>query len=211
MDAKRTRRLLIVAFALSLLLHALFATAVHWRLPSPSEEEQVIHVQRITARSITPHLPTPPPPTPKPAPVPTRPAPHRIASKPAGKPSREGTRAAGGSAGGVPTPAPTVAAAGPTPAPCSSTDLPPHITTAPAPPDIAPQARAAATSGTTKVHVSLDADGNVTNAAVVQTSGNTSLDLVALEMAKSAAYAPAYHDCKAVASTYDFSARFVAW
>jgi TonB family protein len=213
MDAKRTRRLLIVAFALSLLIHAVMAIGVHWNFREPANEVQVVHVQRLRP-SVIARVPTPPPPTPRPKPVPTRiPAAPRPAAKPVGKPSLRGIRPAGGHSVAVsPRPAATAAATvAPTVAPCGKTDTPARVTAAPTPPDIAPQARADATNGTTKVQVTLDPSGAVENASVIQTSGNPSLDLVALEMAKSAAYAPAYHDCKAIASTYDFSARFVAW
>jgi TonB family protein len=212
MDAKRTRRLLIVAFALSLLIHAIVASGIRWRLPEPTEEEQVVHVQRVTRQNIprppSPPPFTPPPHTPAPSPVHATPA-----AKPRGKPSTRGIHGVGPGALAATTPAPIAAptAVAATSAPCKNSDLPAELAASPTPPDIAPQVRAQATNGITKVRVALDASGNVQDASVVQTSGNTSLDLVALTMAKSAQYTPAYHDCKAVAGTYDFSARFIAW
>jgi hypothetical protein len=46
---------------------------------------------------------------------------------------------------------------------------------------------------------------------VSQSTGNTSLDLVAVSMARDARYSPALHDCKPIAAAYDFSVKFVAW
>jgi TonB family protein len=61
------------------------------------------------------------------------------------------------------------------------------------------------------VRVLLDATGQVTSAGVTQSSGNSSLDLVATAMARGARYTPALHDCKPIAGTYTFSVKFVAW
>ena len=81
----------------------------------------------------------------------------------------------------------------------------------PAPADIPLAARSQGTDGTTLVDVKLDAKGSVTGAAISQSSGNASLDVVALGMARDATYSPATHDCKPVASTYTFSVKFAAW
>jgi TonB family protein len=215
MDSKRTRRLLIVAFALSLLIHTLIALRLRWPFPEAETEVRAVRVEHVTlARLPTPppHTPTPPPtPTPKPAqtPAPVKHAPVPLHEKPA----KHGTGSGASQPIARTTPAPTIAASppAPTPTPCTGTDVPARITAEPTPPEIAPQTRADAANGTTRVQVTLDATGNVENASVTQTSGSPSLDLVALQMAKSAAYTPAYHDCKAIASTYNFSARFVAW
>ncbi|HEY9179906.1 MAG TPA: TonB family protein, partial [Candidatus Baltobacteraceae bacterium] len=59
--------------------------------------------------------------------------------------------------------------------------------------------------------VQIDPKGAVTNAAVSQSSGNSGLDAVAMQMAKSASYSPALVKCKPVASTYTYSVKFVAW
>ncbi len=82
---------------------------------------------------------------------------------------------------------------------------------APSPPDIAPDARAKGTSGVALVSVRLDPNGQVLGADVTQSTGNSSLDLVAVAMARDARYSPARHDCKPVASAYTFSVKFVAW
>jgi TonB family protein len=59
--------------------------------------------------------------------------------------------------------------------------------------------------------VSLDPEGQVLAAAVAQSTGNSSLDLVAVGMARDARYSAALHDCKPVAGSYTFSVKFVAW
>jgi TonB family protein len=61
------------------------------------------------------------------------------------------------------------------------------------------------------VRVSLDPSGSVRQTTVVQSSGNTSLDLVAVSMARAARYMPATHACKPIASEYLFKAKFSAW
>jgi TonB family protein len=81
----------------------------------------------------------------------------------------------------------------------------------PAPPEIAPDVRASGTDGLALVSVALDPTGQVTNTGVAQSTGNASLDLVAVAMARDARYSPALHDCKPIAATYTFSVKFVAW
>jgi TonB family protein len=81
----------------------------------------------------------------------------------------------------------------------------------PGPPDIPVEARADDTNGIASVRVSLGPEGQVLTAAVAQSTGNSSLDLVAVGMARDARYSAALHDCKPVAGSYTFSVKFVAW
>jgi outer membrane biosynthesis protein TonB len=46
---------------------------------------------------------------------------------------------------------------------------------------------------------------------VAQSTGNSSLDLVAVSMAREAHYDPPLHDCKPIAGAATFSVKFVAW
>ena len=215
MDVRRSRRLLIAAFALSLLIHLIVASGVRWPFGRTRDETEVVHVQNLRVTRIA-HVPTPPPHTPPPqtpppsatpGPVPSaRPVTHRA-------PSSSGVGGATGKVGVTRTPAPAPAAT-PAPSPtvaCANNDLPATLAASPPPMDISPQARADGVSGTTRVRVSLDANGEVQNAAVVDSSGSGSLDLVAVSMARAAQYSPAQHDCKAVASDYTFSVKFVSW
>lgn len=204
---RRPPRLLLIAFALSLLLHALIATFLRPARPSPQTQAEVISVVRSV--TIAAARQTPPPPRPHQTPHP------RIAS-PVRTSLPKGTVAAG--SGGSSTSAPATPA--PTPAPaatvaavsaCSRKNLGPSVLATPGPPDIPTETRAEATNGTVVVKVQLDAGAAITGTSVEQSSGNSSLDLVAVAMARDARYSPAMADCKPVAGEYAFSVKFVAW
>jgi TonB family protein len=197
---------LIAAFAVSLLIHLIWAFLV--RRTQPPVETQVETVT-IRHRLTMTKMPTPPP-LPKRTPVPhpvatSRPAPRAThATQSVG--AQGGTGRATAAPTQAPTPAPTVSALL-----CAKNDIEAIVRSSPAPPDIPIPARAEGTSGTTLVDVKLDAQGTVTGATISQSSGNTSLDVIALGMARDSTYSPATHDCKPVASTYTFSVKFVAW
>ena len=108
------------------------------------------------------------------------------------------------------TPAPTAAATVAS-NPCGRNDAEAALATPPTPPVIPVSARGDGTSGTTIVKVQLDDKGTVLGATVSQTSGNQALDLIAVGMARDASYTPASHNCKPVATAYEFSVRFAAW
>jgi TonB family protein len=203
MDSKRTRRFLIVAFALSLLLHLILSGVIHWPLNPSNQAEQIVHVARLNVTHVvrTPRpLPTPPPVV------------HRAAVRVAKATAVNPHGHTGEGRAVYATPAPTEPPATPSPAPaCSGTDTPVQLIASPAPPDIAPAARSDRISGIAQIHVTVSPEGAVENANVASSSGSTSLDLVALTMAKSAEYSPATHACKAIASDYTFSVRFIAY
>lgn len=206
---KRAPRLLLVAFALSLLLHVLVALILRPASPGPENQAEVVSIQHRPATIAVRKAPTPPPPPPKQTTAPRTPSsapPARLGPGPAIKP--------GG--GHNATPSPVVASATPQPsatalAGCAQPNIPPTVVVTPPPPDITPEARASGTSGTALVSVALDSGGQVTNASVTQSTGNSSLDLVAVSMARDARYMPALRDCKPIASAYTFSVKFVAW
>lgn len=211
MTAKQTRRLLIIAFAISLLVHAIVALRVSWPFAPPKEQVETVriehmHTLRVT-RLPTPPPRTPPPQTPRPLPSPAPTAPRTVASATPG--AGTGRLAA---AGARPTPTPVTATPEASATPnCARTDTPAAIGVKPDPPEIAAAARAQATSGTTRVRVALDAAGAVQQTTVVDSSGNSSLDLVAVSAARSAKYTPALHACKAVASVYLFTVKWEPW
>jgi TonB family protein len=152
------------------------------------------------------------PPTPPPQPKRT-PAPRTTASAP---PSRKGPGNAPQSGGATEaTPPPAVQTPEPvataTAISCAAHDIQAAVLSTPAPPEIPPETRASGTNGVAAIGVELDAGGQVTRTTVSQSTGNTSLDLVAVSMARDARYSPALHDCKPVASAYTFSVKFVAW
>lgn len=208
MMPRQARRLLVVAFALSLLLHLIFAVA--WHRPNYSQQgaTEIVSIEHRSA--LITRMQTPPP-RPKITPVP-HPAP---SSRPAPKSSRgtqpSNTGGASLQAGARPAPASTPVIAATTGNACTRPNAGPAIVASAAPPEIAPDTRAEGTSGIALVKVQLDATGNITTAAVAQSTGNSSLDLVAVAMARDARYAPALRDCKPVAGDYTYSVKFVAW
>jgi TonB family protein len=198
--------LLLAAFAISLVIHLAWALLVHRTLPTSETQIETVTIRHRLTMSTRPT----PPPLPKRTPVP-----HPAATSRPLPRATQATQSAGGQGGNAhataaPTPEPTAVATG-TPNPCARNDIDAVVLSTPAPPDIPVAARSEGTSGTTLVDVKLDARGTVTGAAVSQSSGNSSLDVVALGMARDSTYSPATHDCKPVASTYSFSVKFVAW
>jgi periplasmic protein TonB len=204
---KRGPRLLLVAFALSLLVHLIVAVMMHPPVPTFEDPAEVVSIVHRPATIAVAKVPTPPP-RPK-----QRPAAKSLSSAP---PVRKGPGPAGNAGAATPAPTPAVAVATPAPtasakAGCTNANAPAAVVATPSPPDIAPDARASGTSGTALISVALDAAGQVTGTGVTQSTGNSSLDLVAVAMARDARYSPALHDCKPVASAYTFSVKFVAW
>jgi periplasmic protein TonB len=205
---RRVPRLLLFAFAFSLLVHVIVALVMHPAVPTMESQAEVVSIVHRPATIAVTKVPTPPPPRPR-----QTPAPKNLSSAP---PAHNGPGPGANTGAGTPAPSPAVAV--PTPAAtatikagCANADAPVAVVATPAPPDIAPDARASGTSGVALVGVRLDANGQVTGADVTQSTGNSSLDLVALAMAREARYSPAFHDCKPVASAYTFSVKFVAW
>jgi TonB family protein len=205
---KRAQRLLLIAFALSLLIHLLVALVARPpALSTQNQPEKVSLEHRRVVIAVRKLQTPPPPPKPRPLPRPVASAPpvrkaHGIvAHAPSG-----GGRSVATPAPATPSPAPTSAASG-----CARPDAQAAVITPPAAPDIAASVRAAGTSGIALVRVQLDAQGEIADTSVAQTTGNPSLDLVAVAMARDARYTPALHDCKPIASAYIFSVKFVAW
>lgn len=205
---KRGPRLLLVAFALSLLVHVIVAVIMHPTVPTLENQAEVVSIVHRPATIAVTQVPTPPPSRPK-----QTPAPKTLSSAP---PARKGPGATANAGAGTPAPTPAVAVATPAPTAspnggCSKADASAVVIATPSAPDIAPEARANGTSGTALVSVQLDTNGAVTGTNVTQSTGNSSLDLVAVGMARDARYSPALRDCKPVASAYTFSVKFVAW
>lgn len=206
MNWGRGRRLLLAAFAISLLIHLIWAFLVRRSLPPKETQVETVTIRhRLTMTK----LPTPPP-LPKRTPVPHPVATSRPLPRATHATQSVGAQGGVGRATAAPTPAPKPAPTA-TANPCEKNDIDAVVLSTPAPPDIPVAARTEGTSGTTLVNVKLDAHGAITGAAISQSSGNTSLDVVALGMARDSTYSPATHDCKPVASTYTFSVKFVAW
>ena len=217
MRPRRARSVLLWAIAISLIVHLLIAGYIRWPFRRPNEDLRVAKVHVITVARIPPHTPPPP------APAPTLVATPRVRASIAPphttaiKKSAPGVPKAAGPAvklqtPGASTPAPTAApVASATPGACINTTRDPAVASTPDVGEIPPDVRAAKISGTASITVSLDAQGRVTGALVAQSTGNTGLDAVATEMARSATYTPKTISCKAVASTYVFTVKFSAW
>jgi TonB family protein len=208
---KRIPRLLVIAFALSLLVHLIVALILRPPTPTPQGQSEVVSIEHRPATIAMTKMRTPPPLPPR-----RTPAARTVASAPPRKP--KGLEGPAGTAYGTP-PAPTTGPATPTPAPaatvaaggCTRPNAAAAVAASPSPPDIAPAARTEGTNGIALVRVQLDPAGQVTSTDVTQSTGNSSLDLVAVGMARDARYAPALHDCKPIAGEYTFSVKFVAW
>jgi TonB family protein len=151
---------------------------------------------------------TPPPPRHTQTPSPRNLAPPRPRASGAAVARSEGGGA--GRSTATPPPAPTAvpSAAG---AGCAEPNAAAAVVATPPPPDIPAAVRADHTSGIALVSVALDAQGAVSGASVAQSTGNSSLDLVAVSMARDARYSAPLHDCKPVAGNATFSVKFVAW
>jgi TonB family protein len=203
LNARRARRVLVAAFALSLLLHLAVAYFLHPnREPTPNEVERVTirHMLALTKRPTPPPLPKR---TPVPHPAPTsRPAPRASkAALPVG--ARGGLARASAAPTAPPTPAPTAV-----PSSCAK---PVVVAAEPAPPHIPLSVRAQGTSGIASIAVRVDARGAVTAATVAQSTGNPGLDAIGVALAREATYTPATVDCKPVAGSYTFRIKFAAW
>ncbi|HEX3370115.1 MAG TPA: TonB family protein [Candidatus Cybelea sp.] len=204
---RRAQRFLVVAFALSLLLHAIVALILHPAHADFQNQTEVVSIVRRSSIAVAKQ--TPPPPKPR-----QTPAPHRGAVV---QPRARTASSVGPSGGGrgkatpVPTPPPATAPPKAASAACASPEAAATVAATPGPPNIPPEARTEATSGLASVQVQLDATGQVLSASVAQSTGNSSLDLVAVSMARQARYDPPLHDCKPIAGSATFSVKFVAW
>jgi TonB family protein len=208
---KRPSRILLIAVALSLLVHLVVALGLRPAEPGPPNQAEVVSIVQRSATIAVTRRPTPPPP-PRP-----RETPHARSAAPPRKSTPRGENAApsqGSSVGRAPvTPAPEPSPPAPVAVAtsCARRTIPAAVVATPMPPEIAPDARASATSGTTIVKVKLDAAAAILDTSVAQSSGSSSLDLVAVGMAREARFSPVLADCKPVAGEYAFSVKFVAW
>lgn len=208
---RNTRRLLLAAVALSLLVHLFIAVILRPAAPGPPSESEIVSIEHRPATIAVTKAATPPPrPLPSPPPSPRA----ATSTPPKGRvpgrgPAGAGRRAVATAppAAPVPTPQPSAAVANR----CDRPNAGAAVASSPPPPEIAPATRAEGTSGVAVISVQLDPTGSVTGANVQQSTGNSSLDLVAVAMARDARYSPALHDCKAIAATYSYSVKFVAW
>lgn len=214
MSLKRSRRLLVAAFALSLVLH--LTAARFFRLtPAPQSLERVTLSRRTPLRIAKEVAPVPRPTV----------SPH-VASRARAVPNllvpqiRPGLHGAPGVTRIV-RPAPSAAPTfGATPTPkaeetaapaCPKPNVAAALASSPPPPVLSAAARAGAVSGIAVVLVHLDGDGHVADTRLAQSSGSDELDIAAQQMARSAGYSPKYISCKAVAGDFTFAVKFFPW
>jgi len=205
-----SRKVLLVALAISILLHLLLAGYWYWPFSHSQPEEQVTNVRVMQIVRRTPAPPQTPAPKPQPAP--------RFATKARSKisppriSSHNGRNASRGAVTYAPqTPRPVATATPRAVAGCANPNAAPAVAATPDAPDSAAAARASGVNGIAAIDVTLDPTGNVTGAKVARSTGNDGLDASALAMARNASYTPKYAACKGVASTYTFTVKFVAW
>lgn len=214
MSVRSSRRVLLFAIALSLLIHLMAARLTHWSIPTPVDVPERLTIARVTIVHLARR--TPPPQTPKPQPVATP----RHARKETVAPPRLNPRRGPGVLPATmaaspapptrppPTPRPTRL---PTPSvagACVDPNAAAAVRSTPAPPDIPTSARENSKRGVAQIRVALSVTGAVTGAAVEASTGNGALDQIALEFAKGATYSPALAQCKAVAGSYLFRVKF---
>jgi TonB family protein len=197
---------LLVAFALSLVLHAIVALVLHPATADFQTQPEAVSVVRRSTMIVAHN--TPPPPRHTQTPSPRNLAPPRPRATGAAVARSEGGGAGRSTAAPPPAPTAVPSAAG---AGCAEPNAAAAVVATPPPPDIPAAVRADHTSGIALVSVALDAQGAVSGASVAQSTGNSSLDLVAVSMARDARYSAPLHDCKPVAGNATFSVKFVAW
>ncbi len=205
MDSKATRRFLIVAFALSLLLHLILTGIIRWPFAPQSDEVQIVRIEHLHRTRIA-HIPPPPPRTP--APPPQHRAPVHVAKATAV--NSNSTLTEGKAVFGTASPESPTPAATPTPN-CATNDTPVQLIASPPPPEIPPAARAEQANGIAQVRLVVNPQGGIESATIAGSSGSSALDQVAVSIARAAQYSPATHACKAIASDYTFSVKFFPW
>ena len=198
--------MLLVAFALSLLVHAIVAVVLHPATADFQSQPEAISVVRRSTMIVARN--TPPPhrlQTPSPRTI-TAPKPRATGALVARTVGGGPSRATPAPPPPIPTMLPSAAGAG-----CGQANAAAAVIATPGPPDIPAAVRADHISGIALVTVALDPQGDVTGTNVVQSTGNSSLDLVAVAMARDARYSAPLHDCKPIAGNATFSVKFVAW
>ncbi len=202
---RTSRRFLLLALTISLLLHLVVAVVLRWPYTHVQPKPDVVTVSILSLKKTRP--------TPRPIPT-VRPtsAPKAAATKTSTRPKRPGKNpvapAGPRATPAAPTPSPQPSASA---NPCGIANAPAALLSAPTQPPIPATVRATMTSGITDVAVTLDPQGRVLTATLVRSSGNAALDALGVQMAKSATYTPARKACRSIAGSYDFTAKFVAW
>ena len=222
MDRRSTGKIIRIAVAASVAVHAVFAAVVHSQPVTAAQEPKPTRILIVVELP----KPTPTPPPERHQVQPRRPhqssqsvQPHvhpivlhnnnrtgPIAVVPTFSPGTPGPPPDGGAA--QPGPAQTGVPATPSPTPkpaCSAPDIAAKSVDA-----ISPEAPADAQGaiGTAKIRVDLNANGDVVGASVFESSGSLPLDRTALQAARESRYAPEEKNCKNVPGSYLFTVDF---
>lgn len=218
----KSNRVLAIALAISLVVHAFVALFARYRAVEAAPEPPLQHV---TIATIPKRMP--PPPTPKPHDTPpaskasslppTHPtikAPVTNASSPPGGVTAVSESPGPVSSGDPGTDVPGATAAPATPQPTPSPTPKPQCATpyeaARALTTVEPvaPADADAVNATVQVQVTLSATGSVVSASVFRSANNFGLDRAALVAARASKYAPEIQNCQPQGGTYLFTATF---
>src|SRR5579862_7579022 len=208
---KSSDRIIVWALAISLAIHAVVITAVHFKRPAEAQEKPPTRGEIIVV-----HVP-PPTPTPRPEVVkpvqPTKPTTPNV-HPPVVGPVRPGTKGTGSNPkpptvvgpGTVGTD--VVGTIGPTATPqpkCSAPYVPASVTNEM--PAESPEEANGAT-GQARVKVDLSATGAVLGVSIYTSTGNLLLDRAAMRAAKASSYRAETRDCEPVSGSYLFNVDF---
>lgn len=226
-----SRRFILYGFVISILLHGLFGPFVDWKPNTGGTPEPVysVSIKTIVHTPKPTPVPTPTPtPPPKQTPQPTQPPhpkvekllvqPPKTHSQSNAGPSEQRYTNTQGSENGVPQgnsntgpPATVPGTATPAPTPTRPACAVPNAsaqTTQKVTPDMPEIARQMGASGTAQVKVSLDANGNVTNASIYTSTHNAALDKAAVQAAQQSKYRPDIVNCVPTAGSYLYVVTF---
>ena len=210
MSERRSRQIIVIAIAISLLAHALLAGWLRLPLPAFGDRERMTSSLARVRISHVVHVRTTPSPRPHVAagktPTHTRVAHVTLVQTHATR-GTQPVAVAVAPAVAVPTPGARPSSG----APCHDPNAQAAVASPAPPPDIPADVRATATAGITAVLVHLDSAADVIDAAVQQSSGSAGLDQIALDQARAATYAPALHACKPIAGAYTYRVKWAPW
>jgi TonB family protein len=218
---ERVRTYLLAAFVLSLTVNAM-SVLVFPHIPRPKERDVAPTVVNIVRLVMQTPRPTMPPPTPPPRAVNSRPKPnarprtprlsvhaasHVVPLQPPAKTIFEPRLAVSGTGTAAKAAVEPMATATETPA-CATADEQAVVTNVATPeyPESARDLQLGPVS--VLVKVTLDGRGDLQDASIQQSSGNSAIDAAAMRAARDSSYAPRIVNCVDVPGAYIFRADF---
>src|SRR5579872_875273 len=147
MNGQRSRRILVAALVISLVVHAIVATVMRWPFSVQHNDVQVVSLEaRPRVIAVVKRVPTPHPAAQTPRPLPVHHVVHTLPTRtrlPSQTATRDASPVAVVSSAPEPTPMPS-----PPGGACVRSDAAAAVLATPPPADISPEARADAKSGT---------------------------------------------------------------